>query len=480
MQSKSIIPVIIAGGVGSRLWPISRAMHPKPFVKLNDGQSLIQKTILRASALPNVKEVLTITNRALYFYTKDEYQALELSVNTTFITEPFGRNSAPAIALAAHYVQKHHGDDAIMLILPADHIILDEKAFCDAVLQAVDLAHQEKLVTFGIKPDSPKTGYGYIQAKNNDVLQFVEKPDLENAKRYLASGDYFWNAGMFCFGAKTVLEQMSQYCNAIVEKTHACLMNADVFTNNSLYQAEIKAEDFDAIEDISVDYALFEKSSTVAVIPCDLGWSDVGTWIELGQLNPKSENGNHIEGDVILEDVQNCIIHSKNRMVAGLGLQNLVIADTEDALLIMDQSKAQDVKKIVNQLKINKSSLYNEFSKVYRPWGSYTVIQEGSGFKIKRIEVKPQAALSLQSHRHRSEHWVVVQGSAEVRNGNDTFTLQSNESTFIPIGNIHRLRNKSQTLLIIIEVQCGSYLGEDDIIRYEDRYGRVNEKASCE
>jgi mannose-1-phosphate guanylyltransferase len=475
IKNAKLVPIIIAGGVGSRLWPLSRESHPKPFIKLADKQSLIQKSYLRAASLPNVDEIVTVTNRDLFFYTKDEYDALnQQGIKNSFILEPMGRNSAAAIALAAQQIQNQYGSDAIILVLPADHLIEDLAAFEDAVALAVSLASGHKLVTFGIKPNTPKTGYGYIHARGNEVLQFVEKPNLAKAQEYLAAGDYFWNSGMFCMHVGTILQEIEQYCPDIYQQTGICLANAKVSKSDVWVQREIQASDFSAMQNISIDYAVFEKSKQVAVVPCDIGWSDIGSCLEFGQLYAQDAQNNHILGDTVLEDVQNCIIHSEGRLIAGIGLQDVIIVDTSDVTLVIDRARAQDIGKVVKTLKERSHPSYQVFPTVHRPWGNYTVLQEGNGFKLKRIEVKPGEKLSLQSHNFRSEHWVVVSGVAKVINGEQTLELQKNQSTFIPIGNKHRLENIGHELLVLIEVQCGDYLGEDDIIRYEDIYNRVS------
>ncbi len=473
LQQSKIVPIILAGGIGSRLWPLSRENHPKPFIRL-DNQSLIQKTYLRAVSIAGVTEVVTVTNRDLFFYTKDEYNEVQAeSVSHAFILEPFGRNSAAAIALAGQYVKEKHGNDAILLILPADQLIDKPDAFKKAVDQAVTLALEGKLLTFGIKPDSPNTGYGYIEAENNSVRRFIEKPHLEQAKEYLAAGHYFWNSGMFCMRTHDILDEMDLHCPAISSGSHHCIKNAKISKGENWIQIEIQGQDFNKIEDISIDYAIFEKSNKVAVVPCDIGWSDIGSWSEFGQLYPSDKDGNHILGETALEAVQNCIIHSEERLVAGIGLNNIIIADTSDAVLVADRRYVQDVRKIVKQLKNREHKSYKHFPTVHRPWGTYTILQEGDGFKLKRIEVKPGAALSLQSHQHRSEHWIVVEGIAKITNGDQITMLEHNQSTYIPVGNKHRLENPGNDLLVLIEVQCGTYLGEDDIVRYEDKYKRI-------
>ena len=466
-KKKTMLPVILAGGVGSRLWPLSREAHPKPFIKLNDGQSLIQKTCLRAVGIDGVEEIVTVTNRELFFYYQDEYEeVLEDEVRHSFLLEPFGRNSSAAVALAAHYAQEKYGDDCILLILPADHLINDQVSFISAVQEATALASEGKLVTFGIQPDSPKTGYGYIEADGQIVKRFVEKPDLKTAKQYLLSGNYLWNSGMFCMSAGSILEEMQGLCPDILANTLSSFRSADRSERANWSWIEIGAQSFEGVRDISIDYAVFEQSNKVAVVPCNIGWSDIGSWVEFGVLHPRDEANNHIFGDPVLEDVTNCIVHSESRLIAGLGLSDLVIADTADALLIAHKNHVQDVRKIVDKLKHNNNPSYQLFPTVHRPWGTYTVLLEGVSFKLKRLKVKPGAALSLQSHKHRSEHWVVVSGIAKVTNGDEVLKLEHDQSTYIPLGNKHRLENPGDEMLTLIEVQCGDYLGEDDIVRY--------------
>lgn len=463
MSKKTIIPVILAGGVGSRLWPLSREARPKPFIKLADGQSLIQKTYLRALAVTRAQEIITVINRELFFTTQDEYE--EVAPNQTihtFLLEPIGRNSSAAIALAAHYVKQTHGDDCRLLILPADHLIQKQTAFDQAVQEAAVLADEDYLITFGIQPDSPKTGYGYIEADTHLVKRFVEKPSLEIAETYLAAGNYYWNSGMFCFKARTLLTEMQQYCPDIVKTTAECLQQATHNHNSNWQQFAIPMKDFSAVENISIDYAVFEKSQRVAVIPCNIGWSDIGSWLEFGELHPTHKN-NHVCGEVLLEDTQNCIIHAESRLIAGLGLNDLVIADTADALLVAHKSQIQHVRQIVDQLRKQNDRRYRSFQTISRPWGHYNVLQQGPGFKLKQIQVKPGAALSIQSHQHRSEHWVVVNGIAKVTHDDKVFYLEHNQSTYIPAGNRHQLENEGPEQLVLIEVQCGN-LGEDEFL----------------
>lgn len=471
-----LIPTILCGGAGSRLWPVSRELHPKPFIRLADGQSLLQKAWLRGVVLPDVAETLTVTNRELLFKTEDEYREVagtqHKGISNSFILEPFGRNTAPAIAAAALQVAANHGEDAILLVLAADHLIADQPAFAQAVAQAMQLAAQGKLVTFGIRPESPETGYGYIEANGNAVLRFVEKPSIEKAQEYVASGRYLWNSGMFCFSAGTMLREMQQYCPDILSATRACLEQSRKAQGKGYIQIEIDPETFERVPDDSIDYAVMEKSKNVAVVPCSIGWSDIGSWSALGDLTAPDAQGNRIEGEALLHDVSNCYIQSNQRIVGAVGINNLIIIDTPDAVLVADRNRAQDVKHLYARLKAQGHEAHRLHTTVHRPWGTYTILEVGSRFKIKRIEVKPGACLSLQMHHHRSEHWIVVSGMAKVVNGEQEILVNTNESTYIPAGHKHRLENPGVVDLVMIEVQSGEYLGEDDIVRFDDVYGR--------
>jgi mannose-1-phosphate guanylyltransferase / mannose-6-phosphate isomerase len=471
-----LIPTILCGGAGSRLWPVSRELHPKPFIRLADGQSLLQKAWLRGVVQPDVVETLTVTNRELFFKTEDEYREVAgtryKDLANSFILEPFGRNTAPAIAAAALQVAASHGEDALLLVLAADHLITDQPAFARAVAQAMRLAAQGKLVTFGIQPETPETGYGYIEADGNTVLRFVEKPSLEKAREYMACGNYLWNSGMFCFSAGTMLREMQLHCPDILAATRACLEQSRRVQGKSHTQIELDPETFGRVPDDSIDYAVMEKSKNVAVVPCTIGWSDIGSWNALGELIAADDQGNRIAGEVMLHDVSNCYIQSKQRIVAAIGIDNLVIIDTPDAVLVADRSRVQDVKLLYARLKAQGHETHKLHTTVHRPWGTYTVLEEGPRFKIKRIVVKPAGRLSLQMHHHRSEHWVVVSGMARVVNGDRELFVNTDESTYIPAGHKHRLENPGVVDLVMIEVQSGEYLGEDDIVRFDDIYGR--------
>lgn len=477
-----LIPVILSGGVGSRLWPVSREAHPKPFMTLPDGQNLIQKTFLRAAALEGVSEVLTVTNRELLFKTEDEYR----TVNPTglaqgYILEPFGRNTAAAVALAALQLKAAHGAEAHMLVLAADHLIQDEAAFAAAVTKALTLSEAGWLVTFGIKPQYPETGFGYIEAENSTlegglkVARFVEKPDLQTAQAYVAAGNYFWNSGMFCFQVGTVLEEFALHAPDVLNAAAVALDRSRETTAERYRCLAVDPDSFAQVPDISIDYALMERSSKVATVPCDIGWSDIGSWNAVSELTAANKDGNRFEGEVLCHGARNNYVHSEDRLTALVGVQDLLIIDTADALMIAHKDHAQDVKHIVTQLKKSGHTLHQLHQTVHRPWGTYTTLESGERFKIKRIVVKPKASLSLQMHHHRSEHWIVVSGMAVIVNDDLELMLNTNESTFIRAGHRHRLTNPGVIDLVMIEVQSGDYLGEDDIVRFEDVYGRAGQ-----
>lgn len=476
-----LLPIILSGGAGSRLWPVSREALPKPFIGLPDGETLLQKTLKRAIALPGVEHVLTVTNRDYYFLTRDEYESDADAADGgdivhDYLLEPMGRNTAPAIAAAVLHAARKYGDDVVLLVLPADHLIKDQESFAQAVAHAQALAIQGHLVTFGIQPTAPETGYGYIESgvalagpAGNKVARFVEKPDLATAKDYLASGRFTWNSGMFCFTAGAMLAALRACAPevlAAVEQTFA----ATALDKDPIV---LDAATFAAVPDISIDYAVMERADKVAVVPVSFDWSDIGSWSALAELVAPDERGNRASCDTVLLDSDNCFIQSDTRMVAAIGVDDLLVVDTPDALLIAHNSRAQDVKSVVVQLKLLSHATVHHHRKTHRPWGTYTVLEEGEGFKLKRIVVKPGASLSLQMHHHRSEHWVVVSGTAKVINGEREILVQRNESTYIPAGTAHRLTNPGVVDCVMIEVQTGDYLGEDDIVRLEDRYGRV-------
>jgi mannose-1-phosphate guanylyltransferase len=469
-----LIPVILSGGAGTRLWPVSREQHPKPFIRLADGQSLLQKSFVRAKGLPNVVEVLTVTNRDLFFKTADEYRETgDIPMPLGFILESEGRNTAPAIAAAAITIHQTYGPKAVMLFLTADHLIADVAAFTEAVQAAVKLAETGKVTTFGIQPEGPETGYGYIESEGHTVKRFVEKPDLKTAQEYVASGKYLWNSGMFCMTAETAMAELKRYAPTVLEAVEKSLQVSRRLEGAGQYQIDLDPATFKQADSISIDYALMEKTTHAAIVACDIGWSDIGSWNALGDLIPQDANGNSLEGETYLHDVTNTYIQASGRLIAAVGVDNLIVIDTPDALLVAHKDRSQDVKQIVGQLKKIGHEAYKLHRTVHRPWGTYTVLEEGTNFKMKRIVVKPGASLSLQMHYHRSEHWIVVDGMAKVVNGEQDLLIATNESTFIPAGHRHRLENPGKIDLVLIEVQSGAYLGEDDIVRFEDHYGRV-------
>ncbi|AYN92939.1 mannose-1-phosphate guanylyltransferase/mannose-6-phosphate isomerase [Pseudomonas sp. LTJR-52] len=477
-----LIPVIMAGGVGSRLWPVSREAHPKPFMPLPDGENLIRKTFKRAAGLGDVAEVLTVTNRDLFFKTEDEYRLVgRKHIAQSFILEPFGRNTAAAVAAAALHVEQAHGANALILVLAADHLIQNELSFSVAVEKAKVLASQGWLVTFGIQPKYPETGYGYIEANEDKPLEgglkvnrFVEKPDLETAKSYVEAGNYFWNSGMFCFEVGSLLEDMRRHAPEVIAEISATLEQSRIAESGQNRYVTLESEAFSKVPDISIDYALMERSEKVATIPCDIGWSDIGSWNAMSELTEVADDGNRFEGEVLAHKSANNYVNSPERLAALVGVQDLLVIDTPDAILIAHKDHAQDVKHIVSQLKSTGHEAHLLHRTVHRPWGSYTTLEEGERFKIKRIVVKPGASLSLQMHHHRSEHWIVVTGMARVFNDDREFMLNTNESTFISAGHKHRLENPGVIDLVMIEVQSGDYLGEDDIVRFQDIYGRAD------
>jgi mannose-1-phosphate guanylyltransferase/mannose-6-phosphate isomerase len=477
-----VIPIILCGGAGSRLWPLSREQHPKPFIRLSDGQTLLQKAFLRASALFGVDTIVSVTNREFFFRTEEDLSAVNDQVRPLLhLLEPEAKNTAPAILAAALAVADKFSDDVVLVALAADHLIQNGEAFNQAIQAAVKLAEDKYLVTLGIEPTHPETGYGYIQAQSHQVLRFVEKPNLKDAEAYMASGDYLWNSGIFCFQVKTLLAEARAHCPTILSAVEQVLKASRREPTVSGEKIVLDAAAFSTIQSDSIDYAIVEKSKRIAVVPCDMGWSDIGSWASLSDLTPPDDNGNRIQGEALVYDSKNCAIQATDRLVGVVGVENLVIVDTPDALLVADKSRSQDVKKIYAQLKATDHVAHKLHKTVHRPWGTYTVLEEGLGFKIKRIEVKPKASLSLQMHYHRSEHWVVVSGQAVVTRDTEKLELSVNQSTYIPAMVKHRLCNPSeQEVCVLIEVQCGGYLGEDDIVRFDDIYGRCQDEIVAE
>lgn len=466
-------PVILSGGSGSRLWPLSRQNLPKQFLALVGERSLYQETVLRASRLPGAQAPVTVCSDDHRFMVGEQLQGIDIP-SGGILLEPVARNTAPAIALAAlHLVAA--SPEAMMLVLPADHLIEDEAAFRDAVERALALGEAGWLVTFGIQPDYPETGYGYIARGEAlgeggfKVARFVEKPDLATAEAYLADGGYAWNSGMFLFKAQRYLDELAAHAPAMldaVRKAHAA-------ARGDLDFIRIDADVFSASPNDSIDYAVMEKTARAAVVPVSCGWSDIGSWSSLWSVAERDDDGNRTEGDVIAVDTRGSLVRaSERRLIATLGVEDLVVVDTPDATLVARKDRVQDVKIIVDKLKQAGRQEHLFHRKVYRPWGSYDSIDMGERFQVKRIVVKPGAALSLQKHHKRAEHWIVVSGTAEVTCDDKVFELHENQSTYIPLGSVHRLRNTGDKPVELIEVQSGSYLGEDDIVRLDDVYGR--------
>ena len=477
-----IIPVILSGGAGTRLWPVSREDHPKPFMRLPDGQSLLLKTYLRAASLiPAGGEIVTVTNREHYFESRDHFAEAKLTRHSArFLLEPQGRNTAPAIAVTALALAAEHGEDTVLVVMAADHLIHDLAGFNQATEHAVALARQGYLVTYGIRPTAPETGFGYIEAGDAlderggcRVLRFVEKPNQITAQEYLESGRFLWNSGMFCFTAGSLISELQLHAPELLAQARACVALSPRAEGANQQMQELHAASFAALPDISIDYALMERSAKVAVVPAVFDWSDIGSWAALRELLEPDAEQNRAQGAAIFIDSRNTYVQSQGRLVATVGVDNLIVVETPDAILVAHADCAQQVGQVAKRLKLENHQAYRLHRTVARPWGTYTVLEEGPRFKIKRIVVKPGAALSLQMHHHRSEHWIVVQGMAKVVNGGEPRLINTNESTFIPAGHQHRLENPGVIELVMIEVQSGEYLGEDDIVRFEDQYGRV-------
>ncbi|MEO7323398.1 MAG: mannose-1-phosphate guanylyltransferase/mannose-6-phosphate isomerase [Dokdonella sp.] len=473
-----LVPVILSGGAGTRLWPVSRSAYPKPFMRMGDGESLLKKTLDRALRCADGGHVLTVTGRDYYFLTRDEYAqhaGADLD-KLPFLLEPAGRNTAPAVVLAALHARDRVGADAVLLILPADHLIRDIDAFLADAQRAAALASDGWLVTFGIRPTHPETGFGYIRMgeaivgrEGRQVGAFVEKPSMQTAETYVASGDYVWNSGMFCFRADTLLDVAAQTCPDVLKAAEACHAHA----MNHKSPIEFHRDAFLAQPDISIDYAIMERAPKVAVVPASFDWSDIGSWKAMSDLDAADSDGNRVRGQAIVVESENCYIQSDTRMVAAVGVKDLVIVDTGDAVLVSHRERAQQVKLVVERLRATNHSAASVHQTVHRPWGSYTILEDANDCKVKRLTVKPGHVLSLQLHHRRSEHWTVVEGTAKVRIGEEEFLLERNESAYIPMNTVHRLENPTARDIHLIEVQCGDYFGEDDIVRLEDRYGRV-------
>jgi mannose-1-phosphate guanylyltransferase len=463
----AICPVIMAGGSGTRLWPLSRAAHPKQFLRLHGEDTMLQTTLKRVSGL-DVQSSIVICNEAHRFFVAEQLR--EIDQLGTIILEPVGRNTAPAIALAALSAK----DDPLLLVLSADHVIQDTAAFNQAVMTAIPLAESGRIVTFGIVPDEPNTGYGYIKKGAKEgagftVHEFVEKPALELAQKYVSSGDYCWNSGMFLVKASKYLEELKGFRSDIYEACVSAIKSAQL----DLDFLRIDKAKFELCPSESVDYAVMEKTLDAVLVPLDAGWSDIGSWAALWDISAKDGNGNSSNGDVLLHKTNNCYVRSDGVLISTIGVDDLVIVATKDTIMVAHRDSVEDVKAITQRLKKEARTEWELHREVYRPWGKYDSIDSGERYQVKRITVKPGAKLSVQKHHHRAEHWVVVSGTALVTNGDETFLLSENESTYIPIGVVHALENPGKFDLEMIEVQSGSYLGEDDIVRFEDIYGRV-------
>ena len=480
-----MVPIILSGGAGARLWPLSREAAPKPFLPLpadgTAGDTLLARTFLRAAGLPDVAAIVTITNRDYYFQTRDAYAGASApsAPPVVYLLEPFGRNTAPAVALGALYAEATFGPNATLLVLPADHLIHDSAAFAHAVVRAAALAGAGWLTTFGITPTAAEIGFGYLELGEAlaelgtfRARRFIEKPPLADATRYAGDARHVWNAGMFCFTAASALAAFDRHAPRVL--TASRVVWEALREQRAATMFEIDPKLFAAVPDVSFDVAVMEQATQVAVVRGDFDWSDVGSWRAMSNLAAPDSAGNRGDGERVSIATSDTYVHATDRIIATVGVDGLFIVDTPDAVLVAHRDHLQRVKEVVGELKARGHDAYRVHTTVMRPWGAFTTLQEGPGFKIKRIEVKPGAALSLQMHAHRSEHWVVVSGEGRVTNGDRVYAVRVNESTFIPVGSQHRLENPGSVPLLVIEVQCGDYLGEDDIVRIDDRYGRHN------
>lgn len=490
---KHILPVILCGGSGTRLWPLSRSGFPKQFLVLSDkedGKSLFQEAIERLQNLGNeeidIGPTIVVTNEEHRFLALEQLREL-INVKAILLLEPAGKNTAPALTLAALCALDQFQDskeDPILVVTPSDQTMQDDIAFSRAIQKAIDIAATGAIAILGITPRTPEAGYGYIKIDTNSyasgekvssVERFDEKPNIATAKQYLADGGYFWNGGMFVLKASVWLAALKEFRPDILTATQQAWLNKTVDVSGDIVFNRLNKEMFNSIPGESIDYAVIEKSPSlfpIKMVELDAGWSDLGAWDAVWQVGRKDQDGNLVNGDVVIVDTKNSLVHASSRLVGVVGVENLVVIETPDAVLVSDRSKSQDVKTIVAKLDLEKREEKNLHRKVIRPWGWYDSVDEGRQFKVKRIQVKPGASLSLQMHHHRAEHWVVVSGVAEIMNGDQKITLQENQSTYIPRGQTHRLSNPGKEPLEIIEVQSGPYLGEDDIVRFEDSYGR--------
>lgn len=475
----NVIALILAGGSGTRLWPLSRQTMPKQLLSLTENRTLLQETCRRIWPVVSPEKEWIITGDRHFFQVRNQVEGLRNEFETgpirdefiQVLKEPMAKNTAPAIFWATKRCLDIHGEDSVLIVLPSDHLITKEEEFVKVLRIAVRKAIAGHLVTFGIKPTHPETGFGYIKiadtsysiSEAHPVGEFVEKPDCPTAVKYLEEGNYLWNSGMFAFHVGTLLKEARLYCPDIVTPFIEC----NIEDNASIKEAykETTAQ--------SIDYALMEKTNKAYVVPASIGWTDIGSWERLYEISPKDSYGNVVHGEPILIDTKNTFIYGKDRLVATIGLEKIAVIDTPDALMICPLNQTQRVKEVVEKLKDSKSKMHIEHLTVERPWGNYTVIQQGPGYKIKKIVVQPKQSLSMQMHYHRSEHWIVVRGTAKISNGQKETFVHENESTYIPKSTLHRLENPGKIPLEIIEAQCGTYLEEDDIVRYDDSYGRI-------
>jgi mannose-1-phosphate guanylyltransferase/mannose-6-phosphate isomerase len=494
-----IIPVVLSGGSGTRLWPLSREQFPKQLLPLTGGgETMLQATVARTAGLPGIGAPVVVCNEAHRFMVAEQLRQAGVE-GTRIVLEPIGRNTAPAIALAAHAAlgaaaaSGDAADDPLLLVLPADHVVRDVVAFQAAVRAALPAAAAGRLVTFGVVPDAPETGYGYIRRAAEPLAgvagagsavvgaagavysidRFVEKPDLATAQGFLASGEYYWNSGMFLFGARRYLRELETQAPDIA----AAVIAAFGAAKGDLDFLRIDAEAFAACRSDSIDYAVMEKTREAVVVPLAAGWSDVGSWSSLHAAVESDTDGNVLRGDVIAEDTRDSFVFSESRLVATVGLDSHVVVETKDAVLVAPRDRVQDVKALVARIKAAGRSEHSLHREVFRPWGSYDSVESGERYQVKRLSVNPGASMSLQLHHHRAEHWIVVSGTARITRNDEVFLLEENESTYIPLGAKHRIENPGKIPLHIIEVQSGSYLGEDDIVRFEDRYGRDSKSS---
>ncbi len=464
-----INPVILSGGSGTRLWPLSREQYPKQLLCLMGERTLLQQTVSRLDGMDHVADPLLVCNEEHRFLIAEQLRQLGKKP-ADIILEPVGRNTAPALTLAALALQKTSPDDALMLVMPADHVIQNVSEFHAVVEAGALLAEKGLLVTFGIVPAAPETGYGYIKkGDGHEVEAFVEKPDAQTADRYVKSGEYLWNSGMFMMPVSVWLDELKRFHPAMLEACKAAYEQGR--RDGEFYR--VNAQAFASCQSNSIDYAVMEETDRAAVVALDAGWSDIGAWSSLWEASARDKQGNVVQGDVFTHDTQNALLISQHRFLAAVGLDDIIVVETPDAVLVAHKDHAQNVKEVVSRLKQEKRSEYQTHRRVYRPWGYYEGIDAGPRFQVKRLMVKPGAALSLQMHHHRAEHWVVVTGTARVTKGEEVFMLTENQSTYIPLGTTHRLENPGNIPLEIVEVQSGSYLGEDDIVRFEDKYNRT-------